>query len=136
MALPPNFSFIWENLVAGSGHPGNGERLVNTLATLRENDVTAILSLSEEPLERALLQEFELDYLHLPIEDFTAPTPEQERRVQRVNGLRGQSYRVGGRTRGSALGPAGQRPFRFPPDGGAPPGGAVDGAREVRRRHG
>lgn len=77
MALPSNFSFIWENLVAGSGHPGSGERLVNALTTLRENAITSILSLSEEPLERALLQEFEFDYLHLPIEDFTAPTPEQ-----------------------------------------------------------
>jgi atypical dual specificity phosphatase len=77
MALPPNFSFIWENLLAGSGHPGNGERLAATLATLREQGITSILSLSEEPLDRALLREFEFDALHVPVEDFTAPQPEQ-----------------------------------------------------------
>lgn len=77
MALPPNFSFVWEDLVAGSGHPGIGSRLVSALSSLRDNAITAILSLSEEPLERALLQEFDFVYLHLPIADFTAPTPDQ-----------------------------------------------------------
>lgn len=77
MALPSNFSFIWEHLLAGSGHPGQGGRLASALTTLRDNEITAILSLSEEPLEKALLQEFEFQYLHLPIDDFTAPTPAQ-----------------------------------------------------------
>lgn len=77
MALPPNFSFIWEDLVAGSGHPGLGSRLASALSSLRENAITAILSLSEDPLERALLQEFDFAYRHVPIADFTAPTPEQ-----------------------------------------------------------
>lgn len=77
MVLPPNFSFIWENLVAGSGYPGRGGLLGETLKGLREQGVLAILSLTEEPLEVAQLRELEFDYLHLPIEDFTAPTPEQ-----------------------------------------------------------
>lgn len=74
MALPPNFSFIWESLLAGSGHPGQGGRLASALTTLRENEITSILSLSEDPLEKALLEEFDFQYLHLPLEDFTAPT--------------------------------------------------------------
>ena len=77
MGLPQNFSFIWERLVAGSAHPGIGERLASTLTTLREYSITAILSLSEDPLEPALLQEFGFSHLHVPIEDFTAPAPEQ-----------------------------------------------------------
>lgn len=74
MALPPNFSFIWEDLVAGSGYPGSGGGLGATLTTLSEHGISAIMSLTEEPLDQALLCEFEFDYLHLPVEDFTAPT--------------------------------------------------------------
>lgn len=74
MALPSNFSYIWENLVAGAGHPGRGGQLASTLTSLREHGITSVLSLTEEPLDFALIREFDFDYLHLPIEDFTAPT--------------------------------------------------------------
>lgn len=97
MTLPPNFSFIWERQVAGSGHPGGGGRLADTLTTLREYDITGILSLSEVPLEKALLREFDFHYLHLPIEDFTAPSPQQvEEAMAFINGQveRGQGALV------------------------------------------
>ena len=87
MALPYNFSFIWEDRLAGSGHPGLGGQLAATLTTLREHDITGILSLSEEPLENALLREFDFQYLHLPIEDFAAPTFQQvEQAMKFLNG--------------------------------------------------
>ncbi|MEN6624640.1 MAG: dual specificity protein phosphatase family protein [Candidatus Sumerlaeia bacterium] len=77
MALPLNFSFVWKNLVAGSGYPGSGGELLSTLSALEEKGIRAILSLTEEPLELAPLREFGFEYQHLPIEDFTAPTQEQ-----------------------------------------------------------
>lgn len=77
MSLPYNFSFIWEDRVAGSGHPGTGEELEASLAALREEGVLAVLSLTEDPLEMGPIRRFEMDYMHLPVDDFTAPTQEQ-----------------------------------------------------------
>ncbi len=77
MVMPQNFSFIWKKLIAGSAHPGSGPDLVGTLAELAERDFGAIMSLTEEPLDDAPLREFQLDYLHLPILDFNAPSQEQ-----------------------------------------------------------
>jgi atypical dual specificity phosphatase len=77
MSLPPNFSFIWKNLVAGSGHPAGLGNLSAVLGTLRQRGFGAILSLTESPLEFSSIREFGFEYLHLPIDDFTAPTEEQ-----------------------------------------------------------
>jgi len=77
MAIPLNFSLIWNNRVAGSAHPGQGSNLVSSLSSLRIHGIQAILSLTEEPLEFSTLREFEMNYLHVPIDDFTAPTPDQ-----------------------------------------------------------
>jgi atypical dual specificity phosphatase len=77
MNLPFNFSFVLEGRLAGSGHPGSGTELAGHLAALRDLGIEAVLSLTGHPLESSLLREFEMASLHLPIEDFTAPTPEQ-----------------------------------------------------------
>jgi atypical dual specificity phosphatase len=77
MTLPINFNFIWNKQVAGSGYLGDGGELAQTLASLRRDGIRAILSLTEEPLDFALIREFEFDYLHLPVEDFTAPSARQ-----------------------------------------------------------
>lgn len=55
--------------------------LAESLAAMREQGICAVLSLTEEPLEDALLREFEMAYLHLPIADFTAPSLEQVNRA-------------------------------------------------------
>ncbi|MCL5270737.1 MAG: dual specificity protein phosphatase family protein [bacterium] len=81
MALPSNFNFIWHRRVAGSSHPGRGGELVGALSSLSEAGIGAIVSLTEEPLESAPLREFGMEYLHEPIDDFSAPTPEQIERV-------------------------------------------------------
>lgn len=73
----PNFGYIHEERVAGSAHPGRGERLIETLKGLREEGFTGILSVLERPLESAPLQEFDLDSLHLAVRDFDAPTSRQ-----------------------------------------------------------
>ena len=77
MCLPENFSFVWENKIAGSAHPGMEGRLTETLGALREQGIGAIITLTEAPLEEALLEEYGMASLHLPIRDFHAPTQAQ-----------------------------------------------------------
>lgn len=73
----PNFSFIFEDRVAGSAHPGFGRDMGMALAELRELGIAAIVSLSESPLESPLLEEFGFDYAHVPVVDFTPPSLDQ-----------------------------------------------------------
>lgn len=81
MRLPDNFSFVWEDKIAGSAHPGMGGVLTETLGALRTEGVGAILTLTESPLESALLEEYGMASLHLPIRDFHAPTQAQADRA-------------------------------------------------------
>ena len=74
-----NFSYLIEGRIAGSAHPGSGEHLARSLGTLREEGVGAILTLCERPLEAAMLEEFGMEGLHLPIPDFSAPSIEQRK---------------------------------------------------------
>lgn len=73
----PNFSFVYQDKVAGSAHPGFGRDMAHSLAELRELGFAAILSLSESPLDSPLLQEFGFAYAHVPVIDFTPPSLEQ-----------------------------------------------------------
>lgn len=73
----PNFSFVYEDKVAGSAHPGFGRDMAHSLAELRELGISAIVSLTETPLDSPLLEEFGFQYAHLPILDFTPPSLEQ-----------------------------------------------------------
>ena len=73
MPRPRNFSYLIEEKIAGSGHPGAGEELGAVLNALREEGFRAIVSLCETPLESAMLEEFGVTNLHLPVRDFTAP---------------------------------------------------------------
>lgn len=73
----PNFGYAYLDQVAGSAHPGSGQRLAGALGELRELGIASIVSLSERPLERALLREFEFAYAHVPVVDFSPPTVEQ-----------------------------------------------------------
>lgn len=59
---------------------GNGvETLDADLAWLAGQGIRALLSLTEEPLAAGVLTRHGLDGLHLPVDDLTAPTPEQIR---------------------------------------------------------
>ena len=60
------------------GSPGPGGQFAFHLAgRWGKQGIGAVISLTEHPLDHSLLSEFGMDYLHLPIEDFTAPTLEQ-----------------------------------------------------------
>ena len=77
-----NFSWLVEGEVAGSAHPGGfdyspdsaqGELEVN-LGIISQESIGAIVSLSEEPLNQDSVHRFGFRYLHLPVQDMSAPT--------------------------------------------------------------
>ena len=112
------FYWLIEGALAGSSRPGSGgredgryggrggwdapdaraasgeqqARLDADLEWLRAQGVGAVLSLTETPLPAEALARHQLAALHLPVDDMTAPTPEQFDRAltfidqQRVRG--------------------------------------------------
>ena len=50
---------------------------VNDFEFLKDNNIGAIVSLSELPLNRSLIDEFNFEVKHLPIKDFDTPKLEQ-----------------------------------------------------------
>lgn len=113
-------SFYWlmKDTLAGCSRPGagngragaSGDRSVRTQETLdddlewlRQRGIGAVLSLTETPLAEGALERHGLVGLHIPIDDLTAPEPEQldaalafidrqlrERRAVAVHCLMGQ----------------------------------------------
>ncbi len=75
--MPANFSFVIDGVLAGMERPGTFARLRDDLEFLKDHKISAIVSLTETPLERAFVEEFGFRYLHLPIADFTPPSVAQ-----------------------------------------------------------
>ena len=73
MSQPSGFSWIERPLLAASGMPDGAEELV----WLRKQGIDILLSLSEEPPERRWIDEAGLMLVHVPVEDFDAPSQEQ-----------------------------------------------------------
>jgi atypical dual specificity phosphatase len=69
----PNFGWLVPGELAGSARPLSDD----ALAALTAQGVRAVVSLTEEPLPDAALRAADLDAVHLPIADFTAPTQAQ-----------------------------------------------------------
>lgn len=61
------FSFVIDGRVAGMSRPDR-----DGVALLREAGFRGIISLTESPLAADMVRE--LEYLHLPVADYTAPT--------------------------------------------------------------
>jgi len=57
--------------------PGLSGSLADDLAFLEYHGIKAILSLSETPLEESVVFKNGFAYLHVPVDDFTAPTIKQ-----------------------------------------------------------
>lgn len=57
--------------------PGLFDSLVGDLDFLQGLGIKAVVSLTEVPLDQRLLNHRGLDYLHLPVRDFSPPTLEQ-----------------------------------------------------------
>jgi len=68
------FSWMIPGELAGMGHPGHRPE---AFAELRQFGVGAVVSLSHDALPEHLLKEHGLRYMHLPIENFAPPAPEQ-----------------------------------------------------------
>lgn len=69
--------FYWmiDHVMAGCSRPGaNGGDVDRDLATLRGHGVGALLTLTETALPRGALERHGLLGLHLPVDDFHAPT--------------------------------------------------------------
>lgn len=72
--MPNNFSFVIPSVLAGMERPGTFAKLRDDLEYLKQHRISAIVSLTEFPLEKAFVEEFGFRYLHLPVADFTPPT--------------------------------------------------------------
>lgn len=81
MSYLPNFGYLIPDKVAGSAHPGRGSALGETLDELRSMGFRGIVTVHERPLDRSMLGEFEIEGLHLPVADFSAPTLQQFERA-------------------------------------------------------
>lgn len=75
MALPTSAGH------AGWPHAGGNADLERDLASLKALGVSAVVSLTREPLHGETLARCGLRGLHIPVEDMTAPSPEQIRRA-------------------------------------------------------
>ncbi|HHT9129325.1 MAG TPA: phosphatase domain-containing putative toxin, partial [Candidatus Brocadiaceae bacterium] len=83
--MPRNFSWLIQDEIAGMGRP---VAIVADLEFLKDNGVESIVSLTELPLHKTLIEEFGFEYKHIPIPDFSTPTLEQiEEFVTFVNNL-------------------------------------------------
>ena len=88
----PNFSWVIEGKLAGMARPNSEE----ALKALKSQEVTAFLSLTEEPLPLSLLEKYQLQAEHLPIPDFTAPDIQQvEQATQIINKFLEEGLKVG-----------------------------------------
>ena len=72
-ARPRRFGWLEEGRLAGSARP----RDEADLAALRARGIRALVTLTEAPLPAGWLERLDLAAVHLPVADFTAPTPEQ-----------------------------------------------------------
>jgi atypical dual specificity phosphatase len=73
MTIPPNFSWLIPDRVAGMALPTTAEHF----AALRALGVRSIITLTEWPLPAEMLEACALTATHIPIPDFTAPSLEQ-----------------------------------------------------------
>jgi atypical dual specificity phosphatase len=75
--MPSNFTVVIDGVLAGMARPGSNAPLVKDLEFLKEKGIGAVCSLTLQPLDPVLIEEFGLRYLHLPVPDFAPPSLEQ-----------------------------------------------------------
>jgi atypical dual specificity phosphatase len=73
------FYWVIDNVLAGCSRPGAGRDgdIDGDLAALRDHGIGALLTLTETALPRGALERHGIRGLHLPVDDFHAPTTMQ-----------------------------------------------------------
>ena len=71
------FSWVVDKRLAGMPKPGASRDLAKDLNFLKEQRIDLLVSLTIKPTSTAELEARGIEILHLPVEDFTAPTLEQ-----------------------------------------------------------
>ena len=90
-----NFRFVVDGVLAGMAHPGRRRDIEDSLIELQSLGIGAIVSLEEYGLDEGILKRHGFEYLHIPVEDFTAPTFEQaDQFVEFVRSQAGQAKAV------------------------------------------
>jgi len=74
---PHSFDWVVPDLLAAMGRPVDTRQ---ALEFLKDEEIDVVISLTETPLHQALIEEFGVECHHLPVRDFTAPTPRQIRK--------------------------------------------------------
>lgn len=69
-----NFSWLIEGEIAGMAKPAS---TVSDFEFLKDNNIDAIVSLSEFPLDKKLVEEFGFEVKHIPVRDFEPPRLDQ-----------------------------------------------------------
>ena len=69
-----SFSWVVADVLAAMSQPYD---TVATMEFLKDEGVAVIISLTETPLSQSFIEEFDFDYHHIPVADFTAPTARQ-----------------------------------------------------------
>ncbi len=83
--MPRNFSWLIKEEIAGMARP---MPIVADFEFLKDAGIEAVVSLTELPLHKTLIEEFGFEYKHIPIADLASPTHEQiEEFVDFVNNL-------------------------------------------------
>lgn len=72
-----NFTYVIPHELAGMARPGVLSSLQADLTFLTDEGIGAVVSLTVQPLDVDAVASQGMRYLHLPVEDFTAPSVEQ-----------------------------------------------------------
>jgi atypical dual specificity phosphatase len=90
---PRSFSFVVDGVLAGLARPCGDD-----VAALPSRGIAGLVSLTEAPLDRDAVARQGLEYLHLPVRDFGAPSMETVKTfvefVRRVRAERGGAVAV------------------------------------------
>lgn len=90
------FSWVINKQVAGMPRPGGARPLEQDLAYLNEQGLDVLVSLTETPINPQALQQHGIAGMHIPVQDFHAPTQEQlDQYVGSVQGWLAEGKQVG-----------------------------------------